>query len=154
MKLLKISKKSVVSIIVIVGVVLIASCIIYNIPFSKQSNESDLFPKNSNGQTYGSAMYAESQEELPDLILVMGKHGNVGYIYKDDYLNRTNNDYERYSSALSPKQLKKTRELYKDKYPNVEEMDFYDVCYDVPVYDETGINVIDEYTFTIGTYPY
>lgn len=36
---------------------------------------------NENGQTYGSDFYAESIEEMPDLVRVLGINGMEGYVY-------------------------------------------------------------------------
>lgn len=142
--------------VIFITVVVAAAAVIavYNAYFSKTSDDNELFLRNGNGQSYGSAVHTGSQGELPDLIRVLGKYGNVGYIHKEDYLRKTVNDYERYSSALSKNELERTRALYKEKNPDADEMDFYNVCYDVPVYDETGINKIDVFTFVMGTYPY
>ncbi|MDO7788795.1 hypothetical protein [Desulforamulus aquiferis] len=48
-------------------------------------NNASIYPKNSNGQTYGSALYANSPEEEPDLISVLGDHGKSGYALKQDF---------------------------------------------------------------------
>lgn len=43
-----------------------------------------VYPKNSNGQTYGSSLHAPSPDEEPDLIQAYGVDGNIGYVYKKD----------------------------------------------------------------------
>jgi len=42
------------------------------------------YPKNENGQTYGSAADAASYETRPDLIRAVGMDGTVGYLLKKD----------------------------------------------------------------------
>ena len=44
----------------------------------------DAYSTNESGQTYGSAVYASSWENEPDLILAEGENGVVGYVYKTD----------------------------------------------------------------------
>lgn len=130
------------------------ACLVYNSFLIDNDNTNSIYPKNNNGKTYGSSANAKTEEELPDLIRVEGKYGNVGYIYKDDYLLNTVNDYERYSLSLSESELKRARESHKNDYTDVSKVDFYKICYDVPVYDESGETIIDKFTFSIGTYPY
>lgn len=155
MILKKANAPKIIAIVLVIGILLVGGgFLVYKSSTSNSKNASDLYPKNSNGQSFGSAMNAETDDMLPDLIRVEGKYGNVGYIYKDDYLLTTINDYERYSEALSKEELQIVRESYKNEYEDVSKLEFYNVCYDVPVYDETGDNVIDKYTFIMGTYPY
>jgi hypothetical protein len=48
------------------------------------SNEQFNYNTNEHGQTFGSAMFAESYETEPDLISAMGENGVFGYVYKED----------------------------------------------------------------------
>ena len=155
MQILSTKKRKILTVILPLIIVFIGmGCLVYNLFFINNDNTSYLYPKNNNGQTYGSSAYAGSVDDLPDLIRVKGKYGNVGYIYKDDYLLNTKNDYERYSLSLSESELKRARESHKNDYADINKVDFYKICYDVPVYDETGDTIIDKFTFSIGTYPY
>jgi hypothetical protein len=60
------------------------------------------FPQNSSGQTYGSALLANSPENEPDLILVVSDNGRTGYVLKNalDAANGT----EAAQSFTSPEQ--------------------------------------------------
>lgn len=42
------------------------------------------YPKNENGETYGSALYARTVEDRPELIEATGEGGVRGYIRKKD----------------------------------------------------------------------
>lgn len=46
--------------------------------------EAPAYPRNENGQTYGSALYATSPETEPDLILAKGEDGTIGYVRSVD----------------------------------------------------------------------
>jgi hypothetical protein len=43
-----------------------------------------IYPKNENGETYGSALYARTVEERPELIEATGEGGVRGYVRKKD----------------------------------------------------------------------
>ena len=43
------------------------------------------FPRNKSGQTYGSAADAETPEQVPELIGVIGDHQVAGFVLRDDY---------------------------------------------------------------------
>lgn len=47
-------------------------------------SDDEGYAVNTAGQTYGSALFARSREEHPDLISAVGNHGTVGYIYASD----------------------------------------------------------------------
>lgn len=51
-----------------------------------QIHITSLYPKNKNGQTYGSAAYATSPETEPDLILATGVDGTEGYLLKKTWM--------------------------------------------------------------------
>jgi hypothetical protein len=42
------------------------------------------WPTNANGLTYGSALFATSPQDEPDLIAALATNGKVGYVYKSD----------------------------------------------------------------------
>jgi hypothetical protein len=50
----------------------------------KDEKGQTVFPKNKNGQTYGSAAFAVSPDNEPDLIKAWGVDGNLGYVLKSD----------------------------------------------------------------------
>lgn len=52
------------------------------VPHSEKS-----FSVNKNGQTYGTAGDKMYDDDLPDLISVIGDHGVHGYVTKEDYLD-------------------------------------------------------------------
>lgn len=60
-----------------------------NIPNYTEDTTSEIsnYPKNENGQTYGSAEDATSVETLPDLVLGGGVDGTEVYVLKKDYLS-------------------------------------------------------------------
>ena len=81
---------------------------------------------NEYGLTYGSGFYAESLEDYPDLIQVIGKNGVEGYVYSKDI----NLELNTLDEVLD--------------YINSGQSD-----YTVPVYTEDGITIVD--TFEIVT---
>lgn len=81
---------------------------------------------NKNGLTYGSGFYAESLEDSPDLIQVIGKNGVEGYVYSKDINLELN-----------------TLDEVVD-YINSGQSDYI-----VPVYTEDGITIVD--TFEVIT---
>lgn len=53
--------------------------------FSNQSNAPiPVFPKNENGQTYGSSALVNSPDQEPDLISAVGEDGTNGYVRSVD----------------------------------------------------------------------
>lgn len=74
---------------IIIGVALAAGIITGTLTFgpavaSNFSNQSNLpvpvFPKNENGQTYGSSALVNSPDQEPDLISAVGEDGVEGYL--------------------------------------------------------------------------
>jgi len=51
---------------------------------SKSSKSVPVYPKNENGETYGTSLYARTPEEEPDLIEAYGEGGIKGYVRKED----------------------------------------------------------------------
>lgn len=77
---------------VIIGIALIAGIVVGTLCFgvaiantySNQSLAPDpVYPRNENGQTYGSGLYATSDTE-PDLIKAYGVDGTLGYVRSVD----------------------------------------------------------------------
>ncbi|MCL2076940.1 MAG: hypothetical protein FWH08_00855 [Oscillospiraceae bacterium] len=84
------------------------------------------------GQTYGSAMYAITVDDEPDLILVVGDSGIEGYVYKTD-LDEDMPD--------SPEEaIQKQEELVKEGV----------FSRTIPVYNKNGITKIDTFTIDMG----
>lgn len=69
---------------------------------SDQQMAAAVYPRNASGQTYGSALTANSPENEPDLILVISDSGRTGYVLKNalDAANGT----EASKSFSSPEQ--------------------------------------------------
>ena len=112
-----------------------------------------LYPVNAHGQTYGLAKTA-SIEQFPDLVPALGKNGTIAYMRKEDYFRENDDKYERYTVALTGDELEDVRERYKDQYPNAAIIDFYKECYDVPLFDVDGEDVVDQFVMNVGCYPY
>lgn len=84
------------------------------------------FPKNQNGQTYGSAMNVTSVNELPNLIKACDSHGNIGYVWATDVLGE---------APKSPQEA-------------VAQNSKSEVVRQIPLYDVDGKTVIG--SFNIG----
>ena len=67
---------------------------------------------------------------------------------KDDYLNM-GSGYGGYKKELTGEELENIRKKYSQKYNNTDEWRFYINCYDIPIYDESGFNLIDIMTLSI-----
>ncbi|MEK4510512.1 hypothetical protein EJP82_23655 [Paenibacillus anaericanus] len=85
------------------------------------------YPKNENGQTYGSAADATSPETEPDLIRAVGVDGTVGYVLKKDL------------DGEQPKTPEEAIAIQNSRPPD---------GYDSPLYDVDGKTVIG--VFHIG----
>jgi|SRR5690606_1101897 len=81
---------------------------------------------NENGSTYGSDYYAESIEDSPDLIKVLGDNGIEGYVYSKDINVKLDTLSEVLNYINSEDQSNKT----------------------IPVYEEDGITVVDTFEIT------
>ncbi|TJY40812.1 hypothetical protein E5161_16875 [Cohnella pontilimi] len=79
------------------------------------------FPKNANGQTYGSASDASTPETEPDLIRAYGVDGTVGYVLKKDL------------DGEMPKTPEEALAMQKNRHPGGR---------DIPLYDVDGQTVI------------
>lgn len=55
-------------------------------PDTGEGASSPSFPTNTNGQTYGSAAEAGSDDAMPDLVAVQMPDGSVGYIYSEELI--------------------------------------------------------------------
>lgn len=76
------NRKFFIGIVCVIGVV--TGAMVLNSPTAKTPINPN-FPKNQNGQTYGSASDATSPESEPDLIKAIGLDGTEGYVLKTDF---------------------------------------------------------------------
>lgn len=58
--------------------------IIGSIRSDAMNPKAPIYPKNENGQTYGSGADASSPETVPDLIRAIGVDGTEGYLLRED----------------------------------------------------------------------
>ncbi|WP_179088701.1 hypothetical protein [Paenibacillus amylolyticus] len=86
-----------------------------------QFHITSFYPKNKNGQTYGSAAYATSPETEPDLILATGVDGTDGYLLKKDM------------DGEQPKTPEEAIAIQNSRSPDGR---------DIPLYDKDGETVI------------
>ncbi|MCF7758615.1 hypothetical protein KQ941_29750 [Paenibacillus xylanexedens] len=92
-----------------------------------QLHITSLYPKNKNGQTYGSSVYATSLETEPDLILATGVDGTEGYLLRKDM------------EGELPKTLEEAIAMQNSRSPEGR---------DIPLYDKDGETVIG--VFRVG----
>jgi len=92
-----------------------------------QFHITSLYPKNKNGQTYGSSVYATSPETEPDLILAFGVDGTEGYLLKKDM------------EGELPKTPEEAIAMQNSRSPEGR---------DIPLYDKDGETVIG--VFRVG----
>ena len=151
------SKKSIWVIFPLFVIIILTLIVVYCLHsnHNKMDETTDNFyPTNKNGQTYGSAMYADAHG-YPDLILAVGDDGTEGYVTQVDFWGRNKDEYEHYEKAITNEALlEHYRKQYKDEDSNYKELDFYQICYDIPLYDETGEVIIGKVIRTIETLPY
>ncbi|WP_442600476.1 peptidase M56 BlaR1 [Paenibacillus sp. KN14-4R] len=83
-----------------------------------------IYPKNENGQTYGSAADATSYETRPDLISAVGVNGTVGYLLRKDI------------EGEQPKTPAEAIAIQNSKSPGGR---------DIPLYDVDGKTVIGNF---------
>lgn len=121
----------------------------------QETVEEEPYKTNANGLTYGSGT---NFNDLPDLIRAMGRHGNIGYMRRDDYLHLNDEQYDVKIRALSADELEQAREEYKnqDEYYDLDitKIDFFKRYYEIPLFDESGENEIDKFEMGGGFYPY
>jgi len=110
-------------------------------PASLTKNEAKTiegYAVNTAGQTYGSAFFARTHEERPDLISAVGSHGTVGYIYSSDL-----DAGEPTTPSEAFAQQTRIEELIKE-YDGEEIIVFRTI----PLYAVDGITVLDEYNIS------
>jgi hypothetical protein len=103
-----------------------ASCVVAAIGLTTEAfadQPPTPFPVNSAGLTYGSAADADSPENEPDLIFVLGTNGHDGYVRRSDLDGPTPSSPEE---AIA-----------------MQESDDGQRGRNIPVFDQTGVHVID-----------
>lgn len=86
-----------------------------------------VFPKNENGQTYGSSAHATSPDTEPDLIRAYGVDGTLGYVLSVDLNERM------------PKTPQEALAEQKRRMESVRQ---------IPLYDVNGVTIIG--VFNVG----
>ncbi|MFD0715354.1 hypothetical protein [Paenibacillus sp. GCM10027626] len=94
-------------------------------------SKSTEYKKNKNGKTYGSSLYAESEEGEPDLIEAYGIDGTLGYVLSSD-LNE--------QLPKTPQEALAKQKLRETQGPR-----------HIPLYDVDGETVIGEFVVSAGT---
>jgi hypothetical protein len=92
------------------------------------------FPLNASGQTYGSDSAANTAEEMPDLIAVVGDDGTQGFILKSDLLTAEPESLSSPEAALAWQ-----RQIQRDGAPQLA------------VYDVSGKNRIGTFSLVLGS---
>jgi len=108
-------KTVIISIALAAGMVVGTFGIGHAIAIANNSQTSaSVYPKNENGQTYGSSMYATSIDTMPDLIKARGVDGTSGYIRREDF------------NGVQPKTPKEALELQRTA-PSIRKIPLYAV---------------------------
>lgn len=102
------------------------------------SNSPKTFHTNNKGLTYGSAMYATSPEEEPDLIAAVGVDGTEGYVYASDLEEKMPSSPAE-AVAITNSINEKTA-MTKDNKPTV--------IRSIPLYSSDGVTVIGTFNIT------
>lgn len=140
----------ILSIIILLGGIFIITC-----QKGKTPPTDSIYPINKNGQTYGSAMYANNESDYPDLILAVGDDWKTGYVTQADFLGQNKDDYEQYEKTITNEaMIEHYRKEFMGKYENYKELTFYQICYDIPLYDKDGEEIIGKMVMVIDTLPY
>lgn len=114
---------------VFLSIVLIVSLLCIGLHVSAVNQT--IYPVNTDGLSYGSAMLASTPSQEPDLILAVGTNGKTGYVkYEDLYKDEPKTPEEA---------IEKQEQMLRAG--NTEKM--------IPLYEKDGKTVIGE--FRIGT---
>lgn len=89
--------------------------------------DSNIYPKNESGLTYGGDVYGEDHLD-PDLILAYGTNGELGYVYSRD---------------LNPSNPKTPEEALNNQREKDGQML-------IPLYDKEGVEVIGQFLLGDG----
>lgn len=92
---------------------------------------------------------------FPELFQTMGINGKQAYMRRADYYGEHNDEYERHSETVTDEE--KTKQYREQLYPEygeaIEQCIFVCEYFLVPLYDETGENVVDYYRSDCGVTP-
>ena len=134
-------KKSVsISFIIIICLIMSTFVVISFASNTQPDDVSIVYETNVNGQTYGTAMYAATPDEEPDLILAESPDGTEGYIYSSD-LNA--------DLPSNPEEMLAINEKYQkiwDEAPIGEVV----VARYIPLYAVDGKTVVGEFPIVMG----
>lgn len=91
----------------------------------------------------------------PELTPALGMNGVLAYMRREDYYGEHNDEYERHSEAVTDEEKNK---LYREQfYPQygetIEQCTFICEYFLVPLYDESGENVVDYFRIDSGVTP-
>ncbi|MDR1156815.1 MAG: hypothetical protein LBK75_00695 [Oscillospiraceae bacterium] len=123
-------------IVLIIG---IAIPVVATAAFASQDLLTTIFPRNDDGQTYGSG-YVENPADphTPDLILAEGIDGEIGYAYQDDlHFGPFEQPKTAEECALYNEQL---LALAYEQQANGDEYLWY-----IPLYESDGKTIIGQY---------
>ena len=93
---------------------------------------------NQFGQTYGSALYADTFDERPDLMAAIGDDGVAGYIYTDDLKSE---------NPKTPAEAVARQEMYEALIANWDGQEAI-VVRTIPLYESDGRTVIGDYNIS------
>lgn len=120
---------------------LMGTLIIFAAAAGKQTGDvSSNYETNENGQTYGTAMYASTPNEEPDLILAESPDGTEGYIYSSDL----NADLPK-----NPEDMLAMNEKYEKIWDDAPAGEVVVARY-IPLYEADGKTVIGEFPIVMG----
>ncbi|MGN0603490.1 MAG: M56 family metallopeptidase [Oscillospiraceae bacterium] len=93
--------------------------------------------------------------DSPELTPTLGINGVLAYMKREDYYGRNNEKYERHSEAVTDEE--KTKQYREQLYPEygeaIEQCTFICEYFLVPLYDESGENVVDYFRNNCGITP-
>ncbi len=99
-----------------------------SVPNEESGVIKPVYSMNDNGLSYGTVENALSTRDEPDLILVYGDNGNLGYVYKND---------------LNEEPPKSPEEAEKRQIERIKNKEFSRV---ITVYENDGETIIDTFT--------
>lgn len=134
-------KKSVSILLIITICLVISISVVPSLAIdTKPDDVSIVYETNINGQTYGTAMYASTPNEEPDLILAESPDGTEGYIYSSDL----NADLPK-----NPEDMLAMNEKYEKIWDDAPAGEVVVARY-IPLYEADGKTVIGEFPIVMG----
>jgi len=93
--------------------------------------------------------------DSPELTPTLGIDGVLAYMRREDYYAENIDKYERYSEAVTDEEMTKLyrEQLYPEYGEAIEQCTFICEYYLVPLYDESGENVVDYFRNECGITP-